>query len=79
VAASKQRDPCGDSDNKKLVHHDHRPQGECNNVSNVNAASTQFTTEKPAAIRQLRTTVNVLFLVEACLYAIAPWVGSTYG
>jgi hypothetical protein len=72
VAASKQRDTCGDSYGKNRVHHDHLPRGKGNNVSNVSTASTQITTGKLAANRQLRATVNVLFLVEACLYAIAP-------
>ena len=72
VAASKQCDTCGDSYGEKRVHHDHRPQGECNNVSNVNTASAQITTGKPTPTRRVRATVNVLFPVEACLYAIAP-------
>jgi hypothetical protein len=79
VAASKQRDTCGDSYDKKLVHHDHLPKGECNNVSDVNTASAQFTTGKPTPTRRVRATVNFLFLVEVCLYAIAPWIMSAHG
>jgi len=79
VAASKQRDTCDDSYGKKLVHHDHLPKGECNNVSNVSTASAQITTGKPAANHHVRATVNVLFLAEACLYAIAPWIVSAHG
>ena len=79
VAASKQRDTCGDSYGKKLMHHDHLPKGKCNNVSNVNTASAQITTGKPTSTRRVRATVNVLCLVEVCLYAIAPWIMSAHG
>ena len=79
VAASKQRDTCGDSYGEKRVHHDHLTQGKGNNVSNVNTASAQITTGKPTPTRRVRATVNVLFLAEACLYAIAPWIVSAHG
>jgi hypothetical protein len=79
VAASKQRDNCGDRYGKKLARHDHLPQGKGNNVSIVNTASAQITTGKPTPTRRARATVNFLFLVEVCLYAIAPWIESTHG